>query len=172
MADRPRGSVDNVNAIMSGLRNSGFAPSDVAYWAYTGTGTMEGQEPAENLRMIAALLEGHIHLVALADSGIDSVRDIEGTRVSLDEPGSGPCMEAGLILDAHGRSVDDVSTETLMGLDGRTEPKRGLRRPAFSGPKVAAASRRLGAWRQPIDGAAIFDAKSTWVLLPKHRARA
>ena len=37
-----RGSVDNVNAIVSGLRNSGFAQSDVAYWAYTGTGTMEG----------------------------------------------------------------------------------------------------------------------------------
>lgn len=35
-----RGSVDNVNAILSGLRNSGFAQSDVAYWAYTGTGTM------------------------------------------------------------------------------------------------------------------------------------
>lgn len=33
-----RGSVDNVNAIVSGLRNSGFAQSDVAYWAYTGTG--------------------------------------------------------------------------------------------------------------------------------------
>ena len=32
-----RGSVDNVNAITSGLRNSGFAQSDVAYWAYTGT---------------------------------------------------------------------------------------------------------------------------------------
>ena len=115
MADRPRGSVDNVNAIMSGLRNSGFSPSDVAYWAYTDTGTMEGQEPAENLRMIAALLEGHIHLVALADSGIDTVRDLDGTRGSLDEPGSGPCVEPGLILDANGLSVDDVSAETLKG---------------------------------------------------------
>ena len=34
-----RGSVDNINAIVSGLRDSGFAQSDVAYWAYTGTGT-------------------------------------------------------------------------------------------------------------------------------------
>ena len=50
-----RGSVDNVNAIISGLRNSGFAQSDVAYWAYTGTGTMEGKEPAKDLRTIAAL---------------------------------------------------------------------------------------------------------------------
>ena len=60
-----RGSVDNVNAIISGLRNSGFAQSDVAYWAYTGTGTMEGKEPAKDLRTIAALFQEHIHLVAL-----------------------------------------------------------------------------------------------------------
>ena len=66
-----RGSVDNVNAIISGLRSSGFAQSDVAYWAYTGTGTMEGSVPATELRTIAALFEEHIHLVALADSGID-----------------------------------------------------------------------------------------------------
>lgn len=110
-----RGSVDNVNAIVSGLRNSGFAQSDVAYWAYTGTGTMEGQEPAENLRTIAALFEEHIHLVALADSGIDSVEDLAGKRVSLDEPGSGTYVDAGLILDANGLSVDDVSAEALKG---------------------------------------------------------
>ncbi len=59
-----RGSVDNINAIVSGLRDSGFAQSDVAYWAYTGTGTMEGEPPAEDLRTIAALFEEHIHLVA------------------------------------------------------------------------------------------------------------
>ena len=69
-----RGSVDNVNAILSGLRNSGFAQSDVAYWAYTGTGTMEGKEPAKDLRTIAALFEEHIHLVALADSGCFQLR--------------------------------------------------------------------------------------------------
>ena len=38
-----RGSVDNLNAITSGLRNSGFAQSDVAYWAYTGTGTVKAE---------------------------------------------------------------------------------------------------------------------------------
>lgn len=110
-----RGSVDNINAIVSGLRNSGFAQSDVAYWAYTGTGTMDGQPPAENLRTIAALFEEHIHLVALADSGIDSVKDLAGKRVSLDEPGSGTYVDAGLILEANGLSVEDVTAEALKG---------------------------------------------------------
>ncbi len=110
-----RGSVDNVNAIISGLRNSGFAQSDVAFWAYTGTGTMDGQEPATELRTIAALFEEHIHLVALADSGINSVADLKGKRVSLDEPGSGTYVDAGLILEANGLGVDDVTAEALKG---------------------------------------------------------
>lgn len=110
-----RGSVDNVNAIISGLRNSGFAQSDVAYWAYTGTGTMEGKEPAEDLRTIAALFEEHIHLVALADSGIETVADLKGKRVSLDEPGSGTYVDANLILEANGLALDDVTAEALKG---------------------------------------------------------
>ncbi len=110
-----RGSVDNINAIMSGLRNSGFAQSDVAYWAYTGTGTMEGSEPATDLRTIAALFEEHIHLVALADSGINSVADLKGKRVSVDEPGSGTYVDAGLILGAFGMSFDDIQEENLKG---------------------------------------------------------
>lgn len=108
-----RGSVDNVNAIMSGLRNSGFAQSDVAFWAFTGTGTMEGQPPAENLRAIAALFPEHIHLVVMADSDINSVADLEGKRVSLDEPGSGTYVDANLILEAYGLSNEMVTAEAL-----------------------------------------------------------
>ncbi len=110
-----RGSVDNVNAILSGLRDSGFAQSDVAYWAYTGTGTMEGKEPAKDLRTIAALFEEHIHLVALQGSGINSVADLKGKVVSLDEPGSGTYVDAKLILEANGLSTSDVTAEALKG---------------------------------------------------------
>ena len=110
-----RGSVDNINAILSGLRDSGFAQSDVAYWAYTGTGTMEGKDPATELRTIAALFQEHIHLVALADSGINSVADLAGKRVSLDEPGSGTYVDANMILAANGLSSDDLTAEALKG---------------------------------------------------------
>ena len=110
-----RGSVDNVNAIISGLRNSGFAQSDVAYWAYTGTGTMEGEEPAKDLRTIAALFQEHIHLVALKKSNINSVKDLKGKRVSLDEPGSGTYVDAKLILESNGLSTSDVKAEALKG---------------------------------------------------------
>ena len=110
-----RGSVDNVNAILSGLRNSGFAQSDVAYWAYTGTGTMEGKKPAKDLRTIAALFEEHIHLVTLKKSKIKSVKDLKGKKVSLDEPGSGTYVDALLILEANGLSEKDLQAEALKG---------------------------------------------------------
>jgi len=110
-----RGSVDNINAITSGLRNSGFSQSDVAYWAYTGTGTMEGKEPAKDLRTIAALYNEHIHLVASAGSGINSVADLKGKRVSLDEPGSGTYVDAKLIMEANGLKLEDVTAEALKG---------------------------------------------------------
>jgi len=110
-----RGSVDNINAINSGLRNSGFAQSDVAYWAYTGTGTMEGKEKATGLRTIAALFEEHIHLVTLKESGINSVADLKGKRVSVDEPGSGTYVDANLILDAYGMTMKDIQEENLKG---------------------------------------------------------
>ena len=110
-----RGSVDNVNAIISGLRNSGFAQSDVAYWAYTGTGTMEGKEPAKDLRTIAALFQEHIHLVALKKININSFKDLKGKRVSLDEPGSGTYVDAKLILESNGLSTSDVKAEALKG---------------------------------------------------------
>ena len=110
-----RGSVDNLNAINSGLRNSGFAQSDVTFWAYTGTGTMEGKPAMKDLRAIAALFPEHIHLVAMADSGINSVSDLKGKRVSLDEPGSGTYVDANLIISAYGLSKDDIDVEALKG---------------------------------------------------------
>ena len=72
-------------------------------------------DPATDLRTIAALFEEHIHLVALADSGINSVADLAGKRVSLDEPGSGTYVDANLILEANGLSADDLTAEALKG---------------------------------------------------------
>lgn len=113
VAQSSRGSVNNINGIKSGLFNSGFAQSDVAYWAYTGTGTFEGEEPVKELRAIAALFPEHIHLIATKESGINSISDLKGKRVSLDEAGSGTYVNAINILKAVGLSENDVTAEYL-----------------------------------------------------------
>jgi TRAP transporter TAXI family solute receptor len=107
------GSVANINAISGGALESGFSQSDVATWAYTGTGIWEGKPAVESLRAIANLYPETIHLVASAGSGIDSVDDLRGKTVSLDEPGSGTLVDARIILEAYGLSEDDVDAQFL-----------------------------------------------------------
>lgn len=107
------GSVANVNGIKGGTIESGFSQSDVAYWAYTGTGVFEGQPAVTELRAIANLYPESIHLVARADAGINSVADLKGKKVSLDEPGSGTLVDARLILAAWGLSESDITPEFL-----------------------------------------------------------
>ncbi|MFD2238308.1 TAXI family TRAP transporter solute-binding subunit [Aureimonas populi] len=107
------GSLANINGIAGGALESGFSQSDVAYWAYTGTGVFEGQPAVEGLRAIANLYPESIHLVARADAGIEGVADLAGKKVSMDEPGSGTLVDARLILAAYGLSETDIEPEYL-----------------------------------------------------------
>ncbi len=107
------GSVANINGIMGGTLESGFVQSDVATWAQTGTGVWEGKPAVEKLRAIAALYPESIHLVASKASGVKTVADLKGKRVSLDEPGSGTLVDAKIILGAYGLKESDVQAEYL-----------------------------------------------------------
>lgn len=113
VAQSSHGSVSNVSAIASGGLNSGFSQADVAYWAYSGTGTFEGREPMRDLRVIAALYPEHVHLIASRSSGIASVKDLKGKRVSLDKTDSGTYPDAVLILEAFGIGEADITVENL-----------------------------------------------------------
>jgi TRAP transporter TAXI family solute receptor len=107
------GSVANINAIAGGSLESGFSQSDVATWAYTGTGIWEGKPAVDKLRAIANLYPESIHLITSAESGISSVADLKGKRVSMDEPGSGTLVDAKIILDGYGLSEADIQPEFL-----------------------------------------------------------
>jgi len=107
------GSVSNAAAVGNGTAQSGFVQSDVAYWAYTGTAIYDGRPRAETLRAIANLYAESVHLVARRDSGIKSVADLRGKRVSLDEPGSGTLVDARLILTAFGLNEQDIKASYL-----------------------------------------------------------
>ena len=107
------GSVANINGITSGQMESGFTQSDVAYWAYTGTGVYEGKPKVGELRLIANLYPETIHIVARKGAGIKSVADLRGKRVSLDEPGSGTLVDARIVLAAYGITEKDIKAEYL-----------------------------------------------------------
>lgn len=112
-AQAANGSLANVNGIAGGAIESGFSQSDVATWAYTGTGAFEGKPKVGDLRMIASLYPESIHLVVKKGAGIKSVADLKGKRVALDEPGSGTLINARMVLAAYGVKESDIKPEYI-----------------------------------------------------------
>jgi TRAP transporter TAXI family solute receptor len=113
IAQSANGSVANINSIKSGVLESGFSQSDVAYWAYTGTGIFEKKGAVKDLRALANLYPETIHLVARKGAGIKSVKDLKGKRISMDEPGSGTLVDARIILEAYGLTEKDVEVDYI-----------------------------------------------------------
>jgi TRAP transporter TAXI family solute receptor len=105
------GSVANVNAIVGGSAESGFSQSDVASWAYTGTGIYEGRPKVEELRAIANLFPETVHVVVRKGTARRSFADLKGKRISIDEPGSGTIVNARAILTAYGIGNGDYKAE-------------------------------------------------------------
>lgn len=112
-AQASNGSLANVNAVASGAMEAGFSQSDVATWAFTGTGAFEGKPKVGDLRMIANLYPESIHLVVKKGSGIKSVSDLKGKRVALDEPGSGTLINARMVLAAYGVKESDIKPDYI-----------------------------------------------------------
>ncbi len=113
IAQASNGSVANINAIRSKTVESAFVQADVAHWAYTGTGLFADKGKVADIRLIATLYPETIQLVAHTDSPINSVQDLKGKRVSLDEPGSGTLVDAQLILKAVGLTDQDFTAEFI-----------------------------------------------------------
>jgi len=112
-AQASNGSLANVNAIAGGSLEAGLSQSDVATWAFTGTGAFEGKPKVGDLRMIANLYPESIHLVVKKGSGIKSVADLKGKRVALDEPGSGTLINARMVLAAYGVKESDIKPDYI-----------------------------------------------------------
>jgi TRAP transporter TAXI family solute receptor len=112
-AQASNGSLANVNAIAGGSMEAGLTQSDVATWAFTGTGAFEGKPKVADLRMIANLYPESIHLVVKKGSGIRSVADLKGKRVALDEPGSGTLINARMVLAAYGVKESDIKPDYI-----------------------------------------------------------
>jgi uncharacterized protein len=106
------GSVENINQVMNRQREFGVVQADMQYKAYHGQTPWQGK-PQEKLRAICSLHPETITLVAAVDSGIQSLADLEGKRVSIGAPGSGQRANAEAILAAADIELDDSEIEGL-----------------------------------------------------------
>ncbi len=109
VAQQSNGSVSNVEAISAGVLEAGLVQADVAHWAYTGTGVFAKQKKQADVRVIASLYRESVHVVVKRDSGVRSMTDLAGRRVSLDEPGSGTLVDARIVLDAYALKERDLN---------------------------------------------------------------
>lgn len=113
VAQATQGSVENLRMITNGQIESGIAQSDIAGWAYAGTGVFTADGPMTSLRAIASLFPESLQLVVRDGSGIRSVGDLRGKHISLGQPGSGTLADARILLAAAGLTQRDVNAEFL-----------------------------------------------------------
>jgi TRAP transporter TAXI family solute receptor len=109
-----KASVENLNLIQRGRGEVGLALGDSVSGAWNADADAGFSEKLDKLRAIAAIYPNYIQIVARADSGITSLADLKGKRVSVGAPKSGTELNARKIFAAAGMSYDDFSkTEYL-----------------------------------------------------------
>lgn len=109
-------SVDNVAFISRGDSDIALALADTVMAAFQGTGNFgpDGNLPQlSNLRVITVAYTNAVHVITLENSGITSLSDLVGKRVSVGAPGSGTEVSANTILNAVGISYDDMQVQRL-----------------------------------------------------------
>lgn len=109
-----KASVENVNLLEAGRGEIAFALADTVSGAYTGNADLGFDKARGKLRGIAAIYSNYIQIVASAESGIKTLADLKGKRVSVGAPKSGTEVNARAIFKAAGLSYSDLSkTEFL-----------------------------------------------------------
>ena len=105
-------SVENMGLIATGDADLAIGLADTVSQAYTGTGRFDGQQ-LPMVRGLASLYANMVQIVALEGSGITSLEDLRGKRVSIGAPGSGTEVNTNAILEANGISYDDIEEQRL-----------------------------------------------------------
>ncbi|SNT40827.1 TAXI family TRAP transporter solute-binding subunit [Tropicimonas sediminicola] len=105
-------SVENMGLIATGDADLALALGDTVQQAYTGTGRFEGQQ-LDMIRGLASMYANMVQIVTLEGSGIASLEDLVGKRVSVGAPGSGTEVNAQEILQANGITYDDIEEQRL-----------------------------------------------------------
>ncbi|GAA4888036.1 TAXI family TRAP transporter solute-binding subunit [Streptomonospora salina] len=105
-------SVENMRLLDQGENELVMAINGVAANAVGGSADF-ADEPLSDpdaVRTLGNVYPEVLQIVATADSGIETIGDLEGKRVDIGPPGSGTAVAAEAVLEAYGMSTDDVET--------------------------------------------------------------
>lgn len=93
----------------------GIVLPDSAFLAYTGGIDKFKDKPAKDIRILWATYPNILHIVAAPGSGIKTVADLKGKRVSTAAPGSGTELEAFMVMEAAGIKNSDLAKQERLG---------------------------------------------------------
>ena len=114
MVEPTGGSVSNINAVVSGELDLGFAQSDAQYTAVKGMGPFK-DKPQSSLRALFSVYPELFTLVARQDANINSIADLKGKRVNIGDPGSATRATAQLVLNAYGIRPQELKLSEEIG---------------------------------------------------------
>jgi TRAP transporter TAXI family solute receptor len=128
-AESTGASVENCRLVGNGDSDMGMVMGSVAYKA------INGQEPFEKKFNLVALFQMYPapeHIVTTGKSGIKSIDDLKGKKVSIDVPGSGCATMAAAILEEAGFDLKkDLTIANLSQTESVQALKDGIVDAAF-----------------------------------------
>jgi TRAP transporter TAXI family solute receptor len=101
-------SVENFNLLQQRRGSFALGQGDVMSDAVKGNAEAGFPSSRNRLRMIAALYPNYLHVVAVKQAKVKSVRDLKGKRVSVGASRSGNELNARMLLGAAGMSYADL----------------------------------------------------------------
>ena len=112
-AEVTAGSVDNIKLIHAGKAELALIMADVGHDALKGTERFKATG-AIPIRTVGVVYSNYMHFVALDGSGIKSVPDLKGRRISTGSPGSGTEVKTMRVLESYGIDGEkDIKRERL-----------------------------------------------------------
>lgn len=116
-----KASVENLTLLQSARGEVAFALGDAVSDAWKGEQESGFKTPLTKLRAIAGIYSNYIQIVASAESGIKTLADLKGKRISVGAPKSGTELNARAIFKAAGLSYADFSKVEYLGFGESVE---------------------------------------------------
>ncbi|MBN0167677.1 TAXI family TRAP transporter solute-binding subunit [Pseudomonas aeruginosa] len=103
-----KASVENLNLLQAGRGELALALGDSVADAWNGVADAGFKAPLKKLRAIGNTYPNYIQVVASQASGIKTLADLKGKRISVGAPKSGTELNARAIFKAAGLSYEDM----------------------------------------------------------------
>jgi uncharacterized protein len=111
-AETSGASAENMTTLKDENAEIAFSQTDIS--AYATEGKLMFEEGAiDNVQAIGTLYPETIQIVTTEKSGIKSIEDLKGKKVSVGAPGSGTNPNAEQILEMYGLTFDDIDKKDL-----------------------------------------------------------